>query len=72
MSEIISTCINEVQNSNIKNICLALRIVIKGVIEGQMVTIFGIDGKQLVSQVSAGEPIKLRLKDNCAYIKSRL
>jgi hypothetical protein len=68
ISEIIATSTLTHQNSNIKIYASHSEIIIEGVISGQMVNIIGIDGKQLVSQVSKGEQIRIEVKTNGIYI----
>ncbi len=68
MSEIIGTSTFAPQNSNLKIYASHSEIVIEGVIAGQIVNVFGIDGKKLSSQISNGENVKIPLKTNGVYI----
>ncbi len=68
MSEIVSTSTFTPQNSNLKIYGSHSEIVIEGFIAGQMVNLFSIDGKHIISQVSNGERVKIPVKTNSVYI----
>ncbi len=68
MSEMVSTSTFTPQNSNLKIYSSHSEIIIEGIIAGQMVNIFSIDGKKVSSQISNGENVKIPVKTNGVYL----